>query len=347
MKTTWIFFLGLLFSGTWLEAQDFFEAYKADADKYLMHYSQPFFEGMIFNSSDGWVHTAKAMEVKSLALDINTDYAFIPEAYQTFRFDPAEYQTIDLVDEDGHVISSAMDMPTIFGPDTDLSIRVRADGNTPGTYDEMTISALPGFKSDFEKMLSFLPLGMPGISLQVRAGLPLHSEVMVRYFPLTNYAGAKAEVLGLGLKHELGQYFGWEGNFHLAAYGVYTSTHIGYSPDTLDFRGIFDLNIMTAGAVASQDYKIVSFYGGLSYIRGWNKLQVLGSKTYTYDITDSHGNVITQQSETLNDPLHLRFAVNEYKAFAGVKFNFWILHIFVQYNFQKYPGLNAGLSLGM
>ncbi len=343
MKTTWTFVL-MLWAAANLSAQDFFEAYKADANKYLLNYSRPLFEAMLFNSSDGWVHRAKALKPFRFALDVNTDYAFVPERYQTFTFDPAAYQTLSLVDENGQSISGSVQMPTVFGPDTDYKIHIKAEGQG-GTYNEANFQAPPGFGDEFSRTLSFLPVGMPGVSLQLRAGLPLNTEIMVRYFPETEYQGFKANVLGLGVKHDIGQYLKLKKMLRLSAFAVYSGSSMSYASDTINFSGHFSMNILTFGPVVSMEYKVASLYAGAAYVRAWNRFQILGTQTYTYDVTDGSGHVVAQLSETVKDPVDLRFTVNEYRAFAGVQFNLWILRIFVQYNLQKYPGLHAGLSI--
>ena len=328
-----------------LPAQQIFASYKQDANQYLTHYAYPLFDGMVLNSADGWIHRAKPLKTFHVALQVNADYATIPERFQTFVYRTSEYQHLQILDNAGNPLPDGTVLPTVFGPDTDVQIRLRSPATAPGTYYEIDFPAPPGFKDDLDSLLRGFKPGMPGVSVQLAVGLPMNTEVMLCYFPKINYRNISPDVLGLGVKHDIGQYFGLKSNIRLAAYAAYTHSNVQASRDSIDWKARYALNTYTLGGVASVELKIVSLYGGLAYIRGGSSLQILGDKDITYDVVDNNGTVIGQQTETLHNPLDLHFGVNDYKGFVGIQLNLWILHIFAQYNIQKFPGYHAGIGI--
>ncbi len=345
MKSVWKFIGFLLLSQT-VAAQNFFNQYKEDANTYLQHYSRPLFEANLYNFSDGWIQRAKPLKTLSFALQVTANYSFIPKEKQSFTFNPSEYAYISLADSLGNPVGM-QSLPTVFGGETGYYLHIKAPSSNPGgTYDYVDLKAPSGFKEDIESAVKYLKVGMPGVNLQLNAGLPLHSEIMIRYFPKTDYSGIQANLLGVGLKHEFGHYFlEDESNLHLAGFIVYSGGKIQATHEDLDdLTAVFRINSYQAGGAASLDFKLVSLYGSLAFIRGTSSLQLTGDYTYTYDILDSNDNVIGQGSETITDPLDMNFTINTFRVSTGVYLNLKVLRIFAQYNFQKYHGFQVGIS---
>ncbi len=343
MKRFFFFLFAVLHYG--LTAQHFFNQYKEDANTYIRHYSRPLFEANLYNFSDGWIQRAKPLKTLSFALQITANYSFIPENKQKFTFNPSEYTYVSLADSLGNPVGPQT-LPTVFGKDTDFYLHIKAPSNSGGTYDYVDLKAPKGFKRDIEEAVKYFKVGMPGVNIQLNAGLPFQSEIMIRYFPQTNYAGFEANLLGIGLKHEIGHYFlEDESNLHLAAFAVYAGGKIQAAHEDLDdLTAIFKINSYQVGGAASLDFKFLSLYGSAAYIRGTSAFQLTGTYTYTYDILDTNDNVIGQGSETISDPLDLHFAVNTFRISTGIYLNLKFLRIFAQYNFQKYHGFQAGIS---
>ena len=327
-----------------VQGQQIFEAYKQDANNYLEHYAFPLFEGMVFNSADGWVHRAKTLKTFHVALQVNADYASVPSRFQNFAYRSSEYQYLQVLDQSDNPMPDGTLLPTVLGPRTNYKINLKVPTSTPGTYYEVKFPAPPGLKENLDSLLQGFDPGVPGLSVQLAVGLPANTQVMLRYFPKINYNGIRPDLLGVGVKHDVGQYLGLKSKIRIAAYAAYIHAGVRASRDTIDWEARYALNTITMGAIASVELKIVSFYGGLAYIHGGSSLKIVGDKEITYNIIDNFGNVVGQQTETLHDPLNLHFGINNYKGFAGIRINLRILHIFAQYNLQKYPGLHAGIG---
>jgi len=345
MKKT-IFIAGLfLWLGEQLTAQSYFNQYKDDATLYVKNYAEPLFEANLYNAADGWMHQAKPLKTWAFDLNIMVPYATVPSEKQTFTFDPADYQYLQITDASDNVITNKVDLPTFFGPDSDYKIKILAPNSTPGTYRFSSMDVLKGFKNEIEAVTS-LPVGMPGVNIQLNVGLPWHSEVMLRYFPKTTVSGVSTDILGLGLKHEFGHYILPDSTkLHLAVFGVYSHNNIkAVYPGAGSLSAHFAVNSLQLGTGISYDMKLLSLYANAAFIRGTSSFKILGSYNYQYDIVDGGGNIIGSQSETITDPLSLQYGINTYKIMLGADFHVKFFHIFAQYNIQPYAGFHVGLG---
>ncbi len=330
-------------------AQDFFNDYKDDGNTYLKYYAAPIFETNLFNFSDGWSHQAKTLKPGKFSFEITANYTFIPEEKQTFVFDPSEYDYVEVIDASNNPVSGSVELPTAFGPEnTPYKLRIKAPADVPNTYNQVIIDALPGGKDKLEEVLNGFPVGMPGAMAQVRVGLPLSFEVAVRFFPNSTFGTTQVNFLGVGLKHDIGQYLFKNEKLHLAALASFTSGNVqAQAPNTSDLEARFKINTYNLQAFVSYDWKFFSIYGSTGITQGSSRLQVTGEVTYDYDVVDSGGTHLTTLSETVKDPLDLKHSLFTVKSSVGMLLNLKVLHIFVQYNLQKYSGVHAGIGINL
>ncbi len=336
-----------LFSG-YMNAQQFFQEYVNDGNTYVQYYAAPIFETNLFNFSDGWSHQAKTLKPLNFLLEITANYTFVPEDKQTFTFNPSEYQYVEVLDANGNPVSGTVELPTALGPKTNYKLRIKTPSGTPGVYYQSIIDAPFGIKEEIESFTN-LPVGMPGAMVQLRAGLPLSSEIAIRYFPNKDFSGTQVGMFGIGIKHDIGSYLFKEGSkWHLAALIAYTGGKVhSQAPNSNDLEAVFKLSTFNLQGFVSHDWKFFSIYGSAGLTQGSSRLQVLGDVTYDYDIVDGGGNVIGTQTETVTDPLDLKHSLFVPKASVGILLNLKVLHIFAQYNLQKYSGLHAGIGINI
>jgi len=345
MKTRLFLFLFLpaVFS---LSAQSLVESAKADFNTYLRYYAQPLFEANMVNFADGWSHQAKTLKPWHFKVDLMANYTFIPEDKQAFTFNPSEYAHLYVQDTAGNVFTTPVELPTFAGTDSPYELKIEVPGSAPGTYNQYIMKVPRGFKEDLEEVTGFLPVGMPGVMLQVRGGLPLSLEGSLRFFPNTRYGDTEVGLLGFGLKHDIGKYLFKKSDWHLAVLGSYTNGHITVNiPEMPDFKGVFKLNIYNFQIFGSYDKKFISFYGSIGAMQGTSSFVLEGQTEITYNVVNDQGQTITTETETVTDPINLNYQLFMPKASVGVLLNLKILHIFAQYNLQQYSGLHAGISV--
>ena len=106
----------------------------------------------------------------------------------------------------------------------------------------------------------------------------------------------------------------------------------------------FKLDTFTIQALASLDFKIITFYGGIGYNNGKSTTKLKGDFGLEYDIEDDSGNFITTANETVSDPINLSFDASGVRATFGTRLNLAFFKIFGDYTIQEYNTITAGIA---
>ena len=131
---------------------------------------------------------------KELGIDLSRlrlNTSFVPSADRVFSISDLDYISTDA--ENIQQLQVKIDKKNLF-------ITMPADG----IYPEITsiIKSPKGIKSK-------LPLGaIPAPVLQLGVGVPFDTELIIRYSPEYHRNGVDMSLKGLGVKHNLLQYFG-------------------------------------------------------------------------------------------------------------------------------------------
>lgn len=288
-------------------------------------------KGAIYSSNGGWYNTAKVHKKLGVDLSLRINTSFVPSADRSFTISDLEYISTD-----------AESLPTIAGESRqeDLMITIPADGIYP---EISTIIEFPkGIKSK-------LPLGgIPSPVLQLGVGIPFDTEVVLRYSPEYHRNGVDMSLKGLGIKHNLLQYFGPIDKIPLnvSAFASFSNMDIDY--DVQSFSSLngsgqvaqFSLNNYNLLLLASVDLLVVDFYTSFGYSGGNSSFKLLGN--YDLEYNSSSGIPI---SKSLNDPIDMNFNVSGYKTTIGARFKFLVFSAFADFTFQRYNTLSAGISV--
>jgi len=306
-------------------------AVESDSKKIFERYLDPMMKGAIYSSNGGWYNTAKVHKKLGVDLSLRINTSFVPTADRSFTISDLEYISTD-----------AESLPTIAGESRqeDLMITIPADG----IYPEIStiIKSPKGIKSK-------LPLGaIPAPVLQLGVGIPFDTEVVIRYSPEYHRNGVDMSLKGLGIKHNLLQYFGPIDKIPLnvSAFASFSNMDIDY--DVQSFSSLngsgqvaqFSLNNYNLLLLASVDLLVVDFYTSFGYSGGNSSFKLLGN--YDLEYNSSSGIPI---SKSLNDPIDMNFNVSGYKTTIGARFKFLVFSAFADFTFQRYNTLSAGISV--
>ncbi len=213
-------------------------AVESDSKKIFERYLDPMMKGAIYSSNGGWYNTAKVHKKLGVDLSLRINTSFVPSADRSFTISDLEYISTD-----------AESLPTIAGESRqeDLMITIPADG----IYPEIStiIKSPKGIKSK-------LPLGaIPAPVLQLGVGIPFDTEVVIRYSPEYHRNGVDMSLKGLGIKHNLLQYFGPIDKIPLnvSAFASFSNMDIDY-----DVQSFSSLN--GSGQVAQFSLIIIIYY---------------------------------------------------------------------------------------
>ena len=288
-------------------------------------------KGAIYSSNGGWFNSAKVHKKLGVDLSLRLNASFVPSADQVFSISNLEYIT-----------SEANDLPTIIGSSRqeELIVTIPPDGILPEI--KTTIKSPKGIKSK-------LPLGaVPAPVLQLAIGIPFDTEVILRYSPEYHRKGIDMSFKGLGIKHNLLQYFGPIDKFpiNISALASYSKMKIDY--DIQSFSSIkgsgqvaqFSLNNYNLLLIASLDVLVVNFYAGFGFSGGDSSFKMLGQYDLEYQ-TESNIPI----TRSLNDPIDMNFNVSGYQTTIGAKFKFLIFSAYADFTFQDYNTLSAGISI--
>ncbi len=288
-------------------------------------------KGAIYSSNGGWFNSAKVHKKLGVDLSLRLNASFVPSADQVFSISNLEYIT-----------SEANDLPTIIGSSRqeELIVTIPPDGILPEM--KTTIKSPKGIKSK-------LPLGaVPAPVLQLGIGIPFDTEVILRYSPEYHRKGIDMSFKGLGIKHNLLQYFGPIDKFpiNISALASFSKMKIDY--DIQSFSSIkgsgqvaqFSLNNYNLLLIASLDVLVVNFYAGFGFSGGDSSFKMLGHYDLEYQ-TESNIPI----TRSLNDPIDMNFNVSGYQTTIGAKFKFLIFSAYADFTFQDYNTLSAGISI--
>ena len=288
-------------------------------------------KGAIYSSNGGWFNSAKVHKKLGVDLSLRLNASFVPSADQVFSISNLEYIT-----------SEANDLPTIIGSSRqeELIVTIPPDGILPEM--KTTIKSPKGIKSK-------LPLGaVPAPVLQLGIGIPFDTEVILRYSPEYHRKGIDMSFKGLGIKHNLLQYFGPIDKFpiNISALASFSKMEIDY--DIQSFSSIkgsgqvaqFSLNNYNLLLIASLDVLVVNFYAGFGFSGGDSSFKMLGHYDLEYQ-TESNIPI----TRSLNDPIDMNFNVSGYQTTIGAKFKFLIFSAYADFTFQDYNTLSAGISI--
>jgi hypothetical protein len=189
-------------------------------------------------------------------------------------------------------------------------------------------------------------------NIQVGLGLPFKTDLIVRYIPTTSSKNTNIGLMGVGIKHDILQYFGPADKIPL----IDLSLLIAYSNYSIDYEfqktsnlpgvgqtAIMDMKNYTAKVISSIDLKLITFYTSIGYSKGVSSLSVLGSYDLSYNVADSAEIIVL----SVVDPLVLEWEKESISGNIGLSFNLPGIKLFADYTSQEYNSLTVGASIGL
>ena len=305
-------------------------AVEDDSKKIFKRYMNPLMKGAIYSSNSGWYNTAKVHSKLGVDLSFRLNTTFVPSSDQIFSISDLE-----------NITSNAKNLPTIIGENKqeNLLITIPADGLLPEL--KTTVKAPKGIKSK-------LPLGgVPAPVLQLGIGIPFDTEIIIRYSPEYHRKGIDMSLKGLGIKHNLLQYFEPIDKFplNISAFASFSKMEIDY--DIQSFSSIkgsgqiaeFSLNNYNLLLLASLDILVVNFYFGFGITGGNSSFKMIGRYDLEYQ-TQSNVPV----NKTIIDPIDMNFDTSNFQTTIGAKYKFLIFSAYIDFSFQQYKTLSVGIS---
>ncbi|WP_460218339.1 DUF6588 family protein [Psychroserpens sp. MEBiC05023] len=314
-----------------------------DASLLTENYLNPGMKGLMYSMNGGWYTTAKTHKKFGFDIIINANASFVPTAEQMFAFLPNDYSFLSLPNGE----TSLNTVMSENDSETEIDISIPTDN---GNFKVASFDMPGGITED-------LPINaVPTPMVQLGFGLPYKTDIKLRLVPKLNFDDSvEANLIGVGLQHDLMQYFGplEKLPLHVSVLAAFTNMTVAYeindeNPDdevsVNNGEAEFKMNTWTLQALASLDFKIITLYGSLGYNSGKTTAKMKGDYILTYDVEDTNGNVIGTIDESISNPINLDFEANGMRATLGTRLNIGFFKIFADYTFQEYNTASAGIA---
>lgn len=309
---------------------------RADANYLAEGYLSPLGDALSSSLNNGWYNTAKTKKTLRFELGLHTTIVFVPDEATTFTILDSELQELSLVDPTDNVT------PTAFGDD---------ESGVELEYDDPTIPTnIDGqrFRMPSGSGLQVFPLPIP----QLGVGLPLNSEISIRYLPqITAPVAEQTDInlFGIAVKHDIKQWIPGLKRvpiLSLSAFLGYTSFGFEQGIDDPEFddqKLIIDSEAFTARLLASAKLAFVTAYGGFGYNSGSSQIQIQG--TYPYLDPTNPLDPVT----TLTDPVNFTVeGANGFVGNLGVRLKFlFVAYFHADYTFGAFNALTSGLGVSI
>ena len=331
MKKCILIFIGVFTLTFNVKAQDGFEGYlladNNDRSKLIEAYINPAMKGLIYGMNNGWYHTAKVHKPFGFDLSIGLNASLVPEEDEMFSL--SGLTSINT----GSITAATVGGSENVSPIT--TVNFMENGNTYST----TFNAPGGVK---EK----LPLNaVPAPAVQLNVGLPGKFEVSLRLVPKVGDDDVKGNLLGIGLKKEITNWFGPMDKtpLHVSLLAAYTTMNVEYNIDSSGDVAVqnglaeFKLNSYTVQALASLNFPIINIYGGFGYGSGSSTLKMLGDYTLKYGAL----------SRTISNPIDSKFDAGGFRSTIGTRLSLGFLKIYGSYTLQEYNTANLGIAFSI
>ncbi len=299
----------------------------ADGTKLINAYVNPFMNVLSSGLNQGWYNTAKPHKFAGFDLTVTVNAMTVPTSDRFYNVNNLGLTKIELAPGQPDITNG--NVPTLFGPDIKPIYQLKSNPSSQFTG--------PG-GVDLKKNIGMNALPVPMV--QLGFGLPKSIELKFRYTPKFNVGDdGKGQVLGLGIMHDVKQYFPGIKlmPFDLSIFAGYTHLQIDYNlqPNVSgsNQHGIFEMNTTTIQGLISKKFSVITVYGALGYNIAKSDVALRGN------FTINNSNVV--------NPIDLNYAASGGRVTAGFRLKLAVLTLHADYTLQRYSCLTAGIGISV
>lgn len=286
-------------------------------------FSAPAADGAGIQAGAGWFSSASALEKWDFRVSVHGNALLIPSKRKSFNLSNSNLQLLKIQGAEN------VSLPTAFGGMSDVMIS--GNINFMGENIPVDFNAIDGIGRDY----------IPHAFLQMAVGVSAGTEVTVRAMPKVTIDGVTASTYGLGVKHNLTQYFNpydFENTLQVALGAAYSKLNVEYEFDSQGAEGIVLLNLINVDADLLMAELLVS--------KAWGKFEPFGavgimnsSFDYTFGGTGQYLSVVNTQVDKLEDS-NLQF-----KGDLGFNFHFDRFRLSAMGTVGEFFNANLGLHV--
>jgi hypothetical protein len=324
---------------------EFLRAGATDGRKIVEAYMAPWANAFGAGLNGSWYNTAKPHKLTGFDITTGINIGFVPSSAGTFNVGDLGLTTL----------TGTGTSPTGSGP------------NTAGPTLTKTVSGITVASFSLPPGTNWKIIPVP--TAQVGIGLPLGTELKIRFIPKITIKGGDISLWGVGLMHSIMQYI--PGNklipVDVSLFGGYTKLQ-GNVPISLDpgtpqnYTTAYNTSVAWAdqkmattvqawnvSVVGSVNIPMLTIYGGLGYSKTQTEIVLKGNyptPVYVAAPTPPHAeyNDSGVLSGTELPAINIR-NFSGVRANLGVRFKVAVLTIHVDYTRSQYNVLSAGLGV--
>ena len=239
-------------------------------------FSAPAAEGAGYQASAGWFSSATALEKWGLRFSVHGNALMVPSKKKSFNIRNSDLKLLRI---EG---SESANLPTAFGGVNSIMLL----GSIPFNGQEIpaNFDAIDGIGRDY----------IPHAFVQLAVGVGAGTEVTVRAMPKVTIDGVTASNYGLGVKHNLTQYFNpynFENSFQVALGVAYSKLVVEYGFQPQGAEGIVlldqidvDADLLMAEIIASKSWGNFEPFAAVGIMNSNFKYEFGGIGNYLQDV---------------------------------------------------------------
>ena len=322
---------------------DFLKSGASDGVKIIEAYMAPWANAFGAGLNGSWYNTAKPHKLGGFDITVGFNIGMVPDADGTFNVGDLGLTTLT-----GTGTASTVSGPADAGP----TLTKTVSGITLASF-----SLPPG--TDWK--LIPVPTGQIGI------GLPMGTELKIRYMPKLTIKDGDVSLWGVGLMHSIMQYI--PGNkmlpVDLSVFGGYTKL-MGHVPIDLpagspanyttynasssfsDQRMAATVSALNIGIIGSVGIPIVTLYGGLGYSKTQTEIKLEGNYPTPVLVTSPSPMAEYNDDGVLSGSELPAINIKNFsglRANVGLRFKFAVLTIHADYTRSQYNVVSAGIGI--
>ncbi|MCK7592034.1 hypothetical protein M0G43_15705 [Subsaxibacter sp. CAU 1640] len=302
-----------------------------DAKRFSTDYLAPGSEGLAFGINNGWFNNAKAPKKYGFEISLVGNVSFIKDEKKSFQMNVADYENIRFEDNS----SSKMVATALGHNDPDITIFITYDDPLFGNQ-EVPLTLPTGIGSE---NIDLIPTAFLQASFSPFNG----TQLKARFFPKVDTDDVKVGFYGLGIQQEFTSWLPADKVFPVAISGLVAYTHLNGSYNFTDGEYVegenqqidTEINTMLFELMVGTKLPVINFYGGLGYMTGKSKTDLLG----TYRITDG-----LLFSQDIVDPFSVEQDVSGVRGTVGANLKLGFFSLNADYTLAEFDSASVGLN---
>lgn len=307
-----------------------------NAQRFANDFLEPGTNGVMHSMNSNWFNTADAKPLGGFEISVITNASVIKNENKSFVMNIADYNSSEydftVSFDDG---ANSKSVSTALGennPDIDILVESKF---TPGTTDRIILPS--GIGSD----INYLPTAF----IQGALGLSKGLEVKARLLPKIKSDDIEGSMYGVALQAEFSKWLPADKILPVALSGLVAYTNMEAKYNLTESSGIAgsdqrlenNTSTLLFQFIASTKLPIINFYGGIGYISGESKSDVLG----TYIVTNG-----IVSADPIVDPFSVSSKVSSVRGTIGTKLKLGFFRLNAEYHLSDFNALSLGINFG-